>query len=340
MYFFFSAVLSLFILPTDTVAPVALPEIIIATSPKEYLHMEKQPAMVSSFSLEDMESKRIHEAKDFSLLTPNLYLPDYGSKMTSSIYIRGIGARMDQPALGLYVDNVPVMNKNNYDFDFFDIRQISILRGPQGTLYGRNAIGGVINVHTLSPFGYQGTRIAAEYGNANTIRYRMATYQLPQEDFGYSLAVNHAQSDGFFTNQYNDEKADRIRNDGLRFRVQKQWNNWQLDNIVSFNSVQQNGFAYSLYDEKTNYVHPINHNDPCLYNRMGISNGTTFQYRNNTVQFSSATSLQYTDDTMTLDQDFLPKSMFTLTQAQTEKAVTQECILKSNPGNAWEWLSG
>ena len=72
----------------------------------------------------------IEAVRDLSLITPNLYIPDYGSKMTSSIYIRGIGARIDQPAIGLYVDNIPYLNKNNYDFGFYDIRQVEVLRGP------------------------------------------------------------------------------------------------------------------------------------------------------------------------------------------------------------------
>ena len=76
----------------------------------------------------------IVDLKDVSEMAPNFYMPDYGSRMTSSIYVRGLGARMDQPIIGLSVDNVPVMNKDAYDFDVADIESIEILRGAQALL--------------------------------------------------------------------------------------------------------------------------------------------------------------------------------------------------------------
>ena len=73
-------------------------------------------------------------------------MPDYGSKLTSPVYIRGIGSRINSPSVGLYVDNVPFFEKAAFDFDFFDIERIEILRGLLGTLYGRNSMGGLINI--------------------------------------------------------------------------------------------------------------------------------------------------------------------------------------------------
>ena len=97
--------------------------------------------------------------KSLSDVVPNFYIPDYGSRITSSIYVRGIGARMDQPSVGLNVDNVPFLNKDAYDFDIPDIASIEMLRGPQSALYGRNTMAGQINLTTLSPMRWQGWRI-------------------------------------------------------------------------------------------------------------------------------------------------------------------------------------
>ena len=66
--------------------------------------------------------------KGISDVVPNFYIPDYGSRITSTMYVRGIGARMDQPAVGLNVDNVPYLNKNAYDFDLADIESVEMLR--------------------------------------------------------------------------------------------------------------------------------------------------------------------------------------------------------------------
>ena len=74
-----------------------------------------------------------------------------GAKLTSAIYIRGIGARSSGQSVGLYVDNVPYLDKSTFDFELTDIQRIEVLRGPQGTLYGRNAMGGIVNIYTISP---------------------------------------------------------------------------------------------------------------------------------------------------------------------------------------------
>ena len=341
MNLFLPLVISLFsFAPTDTVQ--MLPPVEITVSLKQSDKLSKQPITATTLSLYDLESRQIGESKDLSMVVPNLYLPDYGSKMTSSIYVRGIGARMEQPSMGLYIDNMPVLNKNNYDFDFFDIRRIDVLRGPQGTLYGRNTIGGVVDIRTLSPFDYEGTRIGMGYGNGNTMNFRVATYQKPTEDFGFSAAMGHNQSDGFYKNQYNNEDCDKIISDGFRFRLQwKLSEKWSLDNVFSTNLIKQDGFAYSLYDETTGKSQEVNHNDPCTYERLGVSDAVTLLYKDSKIQFSSTTSYQYMNDKMVLDQDFIPKSMFTLTQSQKENAFTQEYILKStNSGEKWQWTSG
>lgn len=90
----------------------------------------------------EIERLGIVTMKNVSEVAPNFYIPDYGTRMTSSIYVRGIGARIDQPVVGLNVDNVPFLNKDNYDFDLVDIERVEVLRGPQSTLYGRNTMGG------------------------------------------------------------------------------------------------------------------------------------------------------------------------------------------------------
>ena len=101
---------------------------------------------------------------------PGLHIPDYGASLTSTIYLRGLGSRMENPVLGLYVDGFPVLDKNAYDFDWEGIRNATLLRGPQGTLYGRNSMGGVLSLRTLSPSDAVRPSVRLEYGTANTLR--------------------------------------------------------------------------------------------------------------------------------------------------------------------------
>lgn len=120
------------------------------TAIKSGSSLATQPVTSTTVSATDVDRLGIVTVKGAAPLVPNFYLPDYGSRMTSSVYVRGLGARIDQPVVGLNVDNVCFLNKDNYDFDLPDITRIEIIRGPQSTLYGRNTMG-VWSTSTRSP---------------------------------------------------------------------------------------------------------------------------------------------------------------------------------------------
>jgi len=145
------------------------------TAIKQGTVLRSQPVAATILGSRVLEGSHVGAVKHLSQRVPNLHIPDYGSRMTSSIYVRGLGARIDQPVMGMNVDNVPILNKDCYDTELADIERIEILRGPQSMLYGRNTMGGVMNIHTLSPLAYQGTRLLAEYGSGNTWRLRAST---------------------------------------------------------------------------------------------------------------------------------------------------------------------
>lgn len=108
------------------------------TAIKQGLDLRLQPIASTVVGRREAERLGVASMKDVSEIAPNFYIPAYGTRMTSSIYVRGLGARIDQPVVGLNVDNVPFLNKDAYDFDLFDIERIEVIRGPQSTLYGRN----------------------------------------------------------------------------------------------------------------------------------------------------------------------------------------------------------
>ena len=290
----------------------------------------------------------ISALKEISLAVPNFHAPDYGSRMTSSIYVRGLGARIDQPVIGLNVDNVPLLNKNAFDTELADIERIEVLRGPQSTLYGRNTMGGVVNVYTLSPLTYEGVRALAEYGSGNTLRLRASTYYRPLPDVGCSVTGFYTRSDGFFENEYTHKTCDREWQAGGRWKIQ--WDNrrgLRLDNTLALARLEQGGYPYAYAGEAIveggeTILRPgqIAYNDPCSYLRTSISDGLTVRYDAARYSVSSITSYQYTDDAMTLDQDFTPLSYFTLRQAIREHALTEDLVFRSRGRERYGWLFG
>ncbi len=335
---------------TEAVDTVVTVERVQVTAIKQGLVLRHQPVAASVVGRERIERQGIRSLKDAASLVPNFHMPDYGSRMTSSLYVRGLGARIDQPVVGLNVDNVPYMNKDAYDFDLADIERIEVLRGPQSTLYGRNTMGGVINIYTLSPLTYEGARIGMEYGSGNTWRVRASSYFRIAPDVGVSVAAHYGSSDGFYTNDFTGHKCDWERSGGGRFRVQ--WavrDGLRIDNTLAFGDLRQGGYAYAFAGRTTDEPLPgeyaptpgrIAYNDPCSYRRTTLSDGFTVRADLGGCSLSSITSYQYLDDEMVLDQDFLPLSYFTLTQARTEHALTEDVVVRSRDDGVYRWLAG
>lgn len=300
------------------------------------------PISATSMSMLKLEQRGISSVKELSAIAPNFYQPDYGSSITSSIYVRGFGSRIDQPVLGVVVDGVPLMNKNVYDFDFYDIRRVELLRGPQGTLYGRNTSGGVMNITTLSPLWWQGYRGMLEYSTLTSYRASAAYYGRPTDKFGVSVAAYFNHDGGHFRNTYTDEMCDRGNNASLRLRLK--WllgKGWSLDNTLTAGYTREGGYAYHHYNPETKLCEDVAYNDPSGYERLAITEGFVAKYVGKRVQLSSVTSYQYLDDTMTLDQDFSPRSMFTMQQMQREHTFTEEFVIRNaNRDARWQWLSG
>lgn len=288
-----------------------------------------------------LENRHIASVKELTSIVPNFYQPDYGSRMTSSIYVRGFGSRIDQPVVGLSIDEVPVLNKNNYDFDLFDISKVQIIRGAQSTLCGRNTVGGKIDVYTLSPLLFQGKRLSVEYGNKNSLRVKASHYASRSRKFGWSANVYYSHSDGYFMNKELGEACDGGDNAAMRFRVQYlPSSNLSIDNSFSLSLSDEGGWAYRLFDRESGIVMPIAYNDPCSYRRFNVSDGLVIKLYFDKFTLSSTTGYQYMNDRMRIDNDFRPLEYFLLGQYQKEHSFSQEFVAKSLGDTGFSWLMG
>jgi len=318
--------------PTDSIRTL---EEVNVTAIKNSVQDFRRQISSTVVSGDDIERFGILTMKNVSEIAPNFYIPDYGSRMTSSIYVRGIGARIDQPVIGLNVDNVPILNKDNYDFDIIDIERIEVLRGPQSTLYGRNTMGGVVNITTLSPLRYNGLRIMAEAGTGTSLRGAVSLYRKLSPRLGMGISMYASYLGGYFTNEYSGAHADREENGSIRWKTAwRPSGNINIENTAALSLSRQHGYPYEFSETRR-----IAYNDTCFYRRTGISDGLTINWHISRLTLSSITSFQYIDDNMTLDQDFLPESFFTLTQKRHEWAFTQDFIAKGQSG-IYNWLGG
>ncbi|EGF58348.1 TonB-dependent receptor [Bacteroides fluxus] len=335
----------------DTLKVVDIEEVLVIAAPKENRKLREQPAAVTLLSQQDMQAAQVNSIKNLTSLVPNMFIPDYGSRLTSAVYIRGIGSRINTPSVGLYVDNIPYIDKSAFDFNYSDVERIDVLRGPQGTLYGRNAMGGLVKIHTKSPFTYQGTDFRMGAGTHNAYNTSLTHYHRISERFAFSTGGFYDYQGGFFRNAArNNEKADKGQSAGGRFRgIYLPSENWKVDLSLSYEYSDQGGYPYfymgNLNPDKQDeqlrpFVGKISNNEASSYYRNLMNAGLNLEYQARDFTLSAVTGYQFLKDRMFMDQDFTPADIFNIEQKQKMNTVSEEVILKSRPNRRWQWTSG
>ena len=346
--------------PKDSLKIVDIEEVVVIATPKENRKLRDLPVAATVLSQDNMRANQVNSVKNLTGIVPNLFIPDYGSKLTTSIYIRGIGSRINTPSVGLYVDNIPYIDKSAFDFNYADIERIDILRGPQGTLYGRNTMGGLIKVHTKSPFTYQGTDIrmgAATYNNYNV---SLTHYHRTSDRFAFSTGGFYEHTGGFFENSArNNEKVDKSNAGGGRFRgIYLPTSNLKIDMALSYEYSDQGGYPYyytgitpgaiakaqkdgkEMTEDRADHIGKISYNDRSSYRRGLLNSGVNIEYQACNFILSAVTGYQNLNDRMFLDQDFTERDIFNIEQKQRANTISEEIVLKAKPGKRWQWATG
>ena len=303
--------------------------------------MKELPASVTVLAANVLEKNEISALNSISALVPNFFMPDYGTKLTSPVYIRGIGSRINSPSVGMYVDNVPYFEKSSFDFDFFDIQKIEVLRGPQGTLFGRNSMGGVISITTKSPFDIQGTNALISAGTYGMYKLNVGHYDSITDKLGYSISASYVRHEGFHTNVTRHEQADSLRSLGLRFKLYYLMSDrWQLRFTSSTEQSSQAGYPYAPYDKTLRQVGSIVYNQKSGYDRFLFSNALNLMYNGKGWKATNTLSYQFLDDNQQLDQDFRADSVFFAGQLQKQHNLASELIVQSQGDRRYSWLTG
>lgn len=322
--------------PNDTLRVYYLNEVVISSSVKETNELRNLPAAVSVVSPRQLQDARIGSLPRLSAFIPNFFIPSYGAKVSTPIYIRGVGARLGGQTVSLYVDNVPGFNPSAFDFEFQDIQRIEVLRGAQGTLYGRNAIGGIVNIYTLSPLSFHGSKLMMSGGNHGQFSAKGSDYRKLSSRLGLSVAGYYKRDAGYFMNSHTGKKVDASENAGGRFKLE-----WQASPALkavffgNYDYVSGGAFPYMHVDSTA-----ASFNEPSSYDRHLFSNGLSLDYTGNGYTIHSTTGFQYLKDDMKMDQDYTPKSVFSINQKQKQRSLSQEVTVKSNREGNYRWVVG
>lgn len=304
----------------------------------------KENLATNSVSIVDSGFVNRHELQSITELTavvPNFYMPEYGSKQNTPVYIRGVGAKTKGSAVGFYVDGIPHFENSSFDVDMSNIASVTVFRGPQGTLYGRNAIGGIINVSTVSPLAYQGTQFKLGYGSHNDALFQFSHYNKLGSKVGYSVAGGYHYNEGFHRNMFTNEYADQLKD--AYGRVAFVWlldNKWFLRVNSMLDYSNQGGYPYGKYNRLTGETEPVNYNRYSSYRRLLSTSGLNIRYAGENVSFSSQTAFQYIRDRQGIDQDFTSNDTYFVKNRLKQTMLSQEFMLKSNNSSRYQWLWG
>ena len=207
------------------IATAMVLEEIIVTAQKREESLQDTPVAVTAFTSTAIENKGIDNISDLAEFTPNLVFdttsPVSGLSSGAVVFIRGIGntdfSLTTDPGVGLYVDGVYMSRSAGGVLDVLDVERIEVLRGPQGTLFGRNTIGGAINIASRKPSEELQGQVEVTLGEFDRADIR-ASVDIPfSEQLRSTFAVSSKNRDGFVDRVLEgDELGDE---DKLSFRA-------------------------------------------------------------------------------------------------------------------------
>ncbi|MCP5385661.1 MAG: TonB-dependent receptor [Novosphingobium sp.] len=193
---------------------------IVVTAQRTNEKLQDVPIAVSAFSAEALEKQQIKNTSDLQLTLPNVTFTK--TNFTSSSFtIRGIGdlcvgETCDQ-ATAIHMNDAPLFGTRLFEGEFYDLAQIEVLRGPQGTLFGRNATSGVVNIRTARPsFSGLAASAEAEYGNYDSVKVK-GMVNVPLGDIAaIRVAGYYLNRDGYTLNTFTNTRQDNRDMYGLR----------------------------------------------------------------------------------------------------------------------------
>lgn len=140
-------------------------ETVTVTAEKRPEALQDVPASITAVTGDQIDDAGIQSITEIANQVPNLHISTWGGRRNSHVFMRGVGATYGEPAVGFYIDGVGYTSDGMFDMELFDVERVEVLRGPQGTLYGRNALAGVINIVTRQPTNETEARVSAGAGS-------------------------------------------------------------------------------------------------------------------------------------------------------------------------------
>ena len=289
----------------------ALEEIVV-TARKRAETLEESPVSVRAFTADEIEAAGIETPRDFINLTPNVSLVETQNAGNAFINVRGVSqARNSEMSVAVLVDGVLMANPAQFTQQLIDVQQIEVLRGPQGALYGRNAIGGAITIVTQQPGDEFAGRLelGADSGPGFTIRGSASGPVGDSDALKFRATASYVDTDGYIDNTFLGSEADPYKDLSGRLRLQYQPSDtFSADFRLSASQLDTQALYFTIAAEADDTSLPVRVNNPGVNERDIYTASLKLEWETDSGTFSSITAFDDLEELLTGDQfNFVPR---------------------------------
>jgi iron complex outermembrane receptor protein len=315
---------------------VTLPTVTV-TAQKEPADPRTLPVSVTAVPAEWLRLARITWITDAALFSPNAVVTEFTARKLSNLRVRGVGASPANPAVTTYIDGVPVLNANASSVEFTGVEQVEVVRGPQSALFGRNTLGGVVNISSERPSlsGLRG-EVVAPIGNYGSREVRGSISTPLGSRAAFAVSAGHAQREGFSVNAITGRDVDdRSADFGKAQLLLTPSSRWQTHLLVSGERAEDGDYA--LNDLAVVRETPfVVQRDFEGYTHRSIFNTTLMnRYEGSALSVTATTGIIRWDTDDQTDLDYSPLPLATRSNLEEATQITQEVRVASAPGQAY-----
>ncbi|NCD11632.1 MAG: TonB-dependent receptor [Epsilonproteobacteria bacterium] len=318
-----------------------LDEIVLSADKMGSSTLLELPSSVSVVSSDQVNDFLIKDSIGLQSMTSNFLIVETGPGTASTFAsMRGITSGMiGTPAVGFYVDDVYY---SALDMNFLDIDHIEVLKGPQGTLYGRNSEAGIVNVVTKAPSFVSSAEVGMEYGSFNTLSSHAIINQPLNDTTVLRAALRYAQSDGYFKDTLKGDDVGEEKNIDARLKLYTNVND-ALNVTIAYNYQKSDSPYYAQFAPWTSNT--IRKNVDVDYlgdtskelHDLHVKSEYTYSDALKIISITSAKKEQYIANN---DLDFTTVDLTRLYTDKEVKSLSEELRFVTKPSERLQWING
>ena len=331
---------------------------VIGKSRKRTASIQVTPESVTALNSEGIESAGITDISSFSSLVPNLKFNSAQAIGLNFITVRGIPqVRGGDAPLAFVIDGVTIPDPSLLSQELYDLALVEVVKGPQGALYGKNAIGGAVNIYTKDPTNKPSNKVKLGVGNGGSLQAQfVSSGALKKDKVYYRFSTQYKNFDGLFTNEFLDEKVDFREDFNVRGQIQAKLSNnftvsgtyqyFKLDGGATYYSVNPTGFDGEFPGGILD-PNPEEGNNVIVADVLGKSDminnygNLKMDYNLDKIKIQSITSFNKVERSTFGDLDFIDLDLFTQGEEATTNTFNQEIrINNTNTDTKFDWSLG